>query len=488
MSIGVNPQSLIRNASTASKAWEILRSFHLRRNIHNRIQKKKELHQFKLVKNGDIMHHSQNFDYLCLSMEALGDGISEDEKLVILLGSLSDEYDQISKIIGDIQGIDILQAKDMLRREFEGLQRREAYEVALRATKYKNKTPHKEWKGVKTFRKKVNIRCLHCNKVGHMKYDCWKLNNPTKEKSEHAFSSYEDNQCGWILDSGASSPISFNEKDFSQLRSMKNHVSISIANGEKLERIGIGNIHSALANGKNIRVENVLYVPKLDKGLLSSNCEISSETSKIISIERNGKTFLLHGTIYENTLTTSEQLTQEASEEIWHAKLGHISKQRMDNARKCVTGYNIDAIQSSLDEDNVLREGCLDGKSFVKPFPQTTYRKIKTKATLELVHNDVMGPMRTKSHGGSMYIISFIDDYSRYVEVYFLKSKTEAVDSMIHYKALMENQIGTTMKSIRTDNGTGYINKTFGEICLKNGIRHQTTIPSSPQQNELTEG
>ena len=176
--------------------------------------------------------------------------------------------------------------------------------MALRATKYKNKTPHKEWKGVKTFHKNVDIKWFHCNKVGHREKDCWKSNNPNKEKSEHTFSSYEDNHCRWILDSGASSHMSFNKKDFSQLRSMKNHVSISIANGDKLEAIGIGNIHLALANGENIRVEDVLYVPKLDKRLLSvsamnrkgiqvtfgkSNCEISSETSKIISIERNEK-------------------------------------------------------------------------------------------------------------------------------------------------------------------------------------------------------
>ena len=54
-----------------------------------------------------------------------------------------------------------------------------------------------------------------------MKKGSWKLNNPKKEKSEHAYSSYEDNQCEWILDSGASSRMSFNEKNFSQLRSMR---------------------------------------------------------------------------------------------------------------------------------------------------------------------------------------------------------------------------------------------------------------------------
>ena len=58
-------------------------------------------------------------------MEVLSDGISET-KSDNTAKRLSDEYDQISKIIENIRGIDILQAQEMHRREFQGLQRREA--------------------------------------------------------------------------------------------------------------------------------------------------------------------------------------------------------------------------------------------------------------------------------------------------------------------------------------------------------------------------
>ena len=102
MSVSVNIQSTIRNANAASEAWNILRTFHLRRNIPNRVQKKKDLYDFKLRRGGDIMDHFQKFDELCLSMEALGDVISPDEDLVFFLGSSSNEYDQITKIIENI--------------------------------------------------------------------------------------------------------------------------------------------------------------------------------------------------------------------------------------------------------------------------------------------------------------------------------------------------------------------------------------------------
>nr|CCA13865.1 AlNc14C1G8 [Albugo laibachii Nc14] len=115
---------MIRNANTASEAWQILRTLHLRRIIHNRGQKK-DLYDFKLLRGEDIMDHIQKFHELCLSMEALGDVISQDEKL----------------------GIDILQVKEMLRREYEGMVKKEVSEVALQTAKYKSKEPYQGWKG-----------------------------------------------------------------------------------------------------------------------------------------------------------------------------------------------------------------------------------------------------------------------------------------------------------------------------------------------------
>ena len=46
--------------------------------------------------------HFLKFDKLCMSMQAIGDEVSRDEHLVILLGRLSDEYNQILKIIENI--------------------------------------------------------------------------------------------------------------------------------------------------------------------------------------------------------------------------------------------------------------------------------------------------------------------------------------------------------------------------------------------------
>ena len=75
------------------------------------------------------------FDELCMSMQAIGDEVPRDEQLVILLGSLSNEYDQIVKIIENMGEMDLFLAKEMLRREYEGIARKEKSELALKATR-----------------------------------------------------------------------------------------------------------------------------------------------------------------------------------------------------------------------------------------------------------------------------------------------------------------------------------------------------------------
>lgn len=85
------------------------------------------------------------------------------------------------------------------------------------------------------------------------------------------------------------------------------------------------------------------------------------------------------------------------------------------------------------------------------------------------------------------YYISFVDDFSRKVWVYFLKSKNEAFVKFEEWLALVENQSGRNLKALRTDNGLEYCNKTFDDYCKKKGIIRHKTCPYTPQQNGVAE-
>ncbi|KAI9919777.1 hypothetical protein PsorP6_017632 [Peronosclerospora sorghi] len=112
-------------------------------------------------------------------------------------------------------------------------------------------------------------------------------------------------------------------------------------------------------------------------------------------------------------------------------------------------------------------------KTSVKPFPKSKHGQVNTDKPLQIIHSDVMGSVETKSQGGSKFVVTFIEDYSRYTVAYFLTHKSEVVDRFMYFKALMENQLEYKIK--------------FAKIFKSAGIVHQTTIPYLPQQNGLDE-
>ena len=67
----------------------------------------------------------------------------------------------------------------------------------------------------------------------------------------------------------------------------------------------------------------------------------------------------------------------------------------------------------------------------------------------------------TPSYGGSRYVLTFIDNFSRFCWVYFLKLKSEVFETLKVWKALVENQCGNKIKFLRTDNGKEYVNKSL---------------------------
>lgn len=76
--------------------------------------------------------------------------------------------------------------------------------------------------------------------------------------------------------------------------------------------------------------------------------------------------------------------------------------------------------------DKLVYRPCQLGKQTQSPHKKINY--INTSQALELIHIDLMDPMRTKSIGGKKYIIVVVDDFSRFTWVKFLREKSDAFD------------------------------------------------------------
>ena len=95
--------------------------------------------------------------------------------------------------------------------------------------------------------------------------------------------------------------------------------------------------------------------------------------------------------------------------------------------------------------------------------------------------------MNPTSKGRARYIITFVDDFSRKVWVYFLKQKDEVFNNFEMFKALVENESGNKIKRIRINNGGEYVNNRFKSFCEHHGIKREMTIRYTPQQNDIVE-
>ncbi|GKB32555.1 putative RNA-directed DNA polymerase [Tanacetum coccineum] len=127
---------------------------------------------------------------------------------------------------------------------------------------------------------------------------------------------------------------------------------------------------------------------------------------------------------------------------------------------------------------------CLAGKQTRLAFKSSS--PLRMENILDLVHSDVCGPIKTKTLGGCSYFVTFIDDHSRKVWVYTLKTKDQVLDVFKQFHALVERQTWKKFKCIRTDNEGEYIGP-FDAYCREHGIQHQKTPPKTPQLNGLAE-
>ncbi|CAI7843624.1 unnamed protein product [Closterium sp. NIES-53] len=172
----------------------------------------------------------------------------------------------------------------------------------------------------------------------------------------------------------------------------------------------------------------------------------------------------------------------DADWETWRERLCHINIPMLQKLVK-------DRSLKGLEVKGAAKEigscpTCLETKFTKFPFSSGTG---PAKAPLALVHMDVVGPTRAPSLSGSRYFLTIVDDHTRAVWVYPLKTKGEVAAAVLkEWMPRAQRESGHKVKVIRTDNGGEFIGADF-ESVLKKGIKHQLTVPYNPQQNGVAE-
>ncbi|GJR67851.1 retrovirus-related pol polyprotein from transposon TNT 1-94 [Tanacetum coccineum] len=93
----------------------------------------------------------------------------------------------------------------------------------------------------------------------------------------------------------------------------------------------------------------------------------------------------------------------------------------------------------------------------------------------------------TESINGKKYVLVIVDDYTRFGWVRFLRTKDETPQVIEKFIVKTQRALNATVRFVRTDNGTEFVNKTLDGWFESVGISHETSVPRSPQQNGVVE-
>ncbi|CAM9686045.1 unnamed protein product [Hapterophycus canaliculatus] len=127
---------------------------------------------------------------------------------------------------------------------------------------------------------------------------------------------------------------------------------------------------------------------------------------------------------------------------------------------------------------------CALTKSRQQAHPKTSPRKMQ--GPMERVYTDLMGPLNPPAKGGYKYVSMFTDGFFRMKEVYLLRLKTEAAQSLHAYNTTVVATLGLRIQNIRCNKGTEYTSDEFKTLCLDGGINIAYTATNAPQQNGVS--
>jgi transposase InsO family protein len=174
-------------------------------------------------------------------------------------------------------------------------------------------------------------------------------------------------------------------------------------------------------------------------------------------------------------------LGKEDESWIWHKRIGHM---HFDNLVKVSKREAVREMPQIMKPTNTLCKHCQQGKQTKTKFKSKEY---STTKPLEIVHTDLVGPTTTKGLKGEIYFMLLVDDYTRMIVACFLKNKSEAFENFKIYKEMVENEIDSGIKCLRSDNGGEFNSKEFIDYCCNHGIKRQFSTARTAQHNGVVE-
>ncbi|WVZ25754.1 hypothetical protein V8G54_004298 [Vigna mungo] len=507
----------IQHAMTAREAWNILVCRHSRGEKVKKVRLQALKRQYEHMEMEDSDKVNEFFSRVIAvanQMRACGEKLTDAMIMEKILRSMPAAFDHLVITIEETRDLEKLRIEE-LQSTFEAHEmrrngRKKRDDQALKAQHISGdeKKKSNKWKGkgkdTKKWKKgtddqeeksssidkknvprkqyskeeKKNMECFVCRKKGHLSYECTFNKNAHNKKGHNkeahvteplilmVATNTEDTETTknvWYVDSGCSNHMTYNRNWLSNLdESKKSKVRVADNNTLKVE--GIGSVKIKSRNGLHATLENVLLVPEMKCNLLSvgqlneneytvimgsnAQMEVYDQVKNLIlnCVRAGNRTFQVHLEVIENLRCLTSVKEEESLK--WHLRFGHLN---------------------------------------YKDLQLMNSKEMRSKERLKIIHSDVCGPIEPPTLAGNRYFITFINEFSQMVWVFFLTQKSEVLNTFKCFKKQVEKEAEKLIKVIRTDGGGEYTSRDFEAFYKEHGIIHEVVAPYTPQHNGLAE-
>ncbi|KAE8665560.1 PLAC8 family protein [Hibiscus syriacus] len=223
--------------------------------------------------------------------------------------------------------------------------------------------------------RKFDGKCYNCGKMGHMAKDCWTKKKPVESNTATSCSK-ENSEDGW----DAEALFATEEEE----------LALTVTTPERIDYKNDWIVDSGCSNHMTGDKQKLQNLSEYNGGRVvvtadNSRLPITHIESAYIDRTRKNKT-----------------------SDLWHMRLGHVSYSKLSVMVKKSMLKGLPQLDVRTD---TVCAGCQYGKAHQLPYDESNF---KAKEPLELVHSDVFGPVKQQSISGMRYMVTFIDDFSRF--------------------------------------------------------------------------
>ena len=488
---------LVIDCKSAREMWLALRN-------HFQGQSKLEQHQLRLeweqarMKPGERVNEFYGrLRMIASELQAAGKSVAEDEIIDRLASGVSSEFNVtveaqlasqrctleslVSALLSKETWLARQTARDSTEVRFVGNRRgRSISEVEEKGGYSKNsnfrgtddrsygrKLPSGSGKGQRSEKgrrrepKSTDV-CHKCSGLGHWAKDC-------KEETA-TVRAVGVKRCAeaFYLDSGACEHMvacgDFLE-DYRQLSRRLN-----LADGSPIQAVGVGN----LCIGR-LELKNVLHVPSLNGALIAIGALVDDGLAvdfgrrKAVVKDAAGNVVAVAARIGQLYRLVGDSLCKVMAEHApWHARLGHPGEWRSKALKQAVDG--VTTVESP---ENC--KVCYQAKGSAEAIGKGPAKR--ASIPLQLVHSDIYGPLPVESPSGYRYLVTFVDDFSRYAWIAPLKEKSDAAAAFKKFVRDAKVETGNRVRSLRSGSVGEYVGVRMQDVLRKENVKHFPVAP-----------